>query len=82
MYFMYCNVFEFTMHWASCSGGTCVGLMYKFLSALLRLMQHLTLNAVTHVGSVQWPDVLPSTPGVMHVYSQHYTCITLGVMQG
>ena len=27
-------------------------------------------------------DVLPSTPGVMHVYSQRYTCITLGVMQG
>ena len=25
------------------SGGTCVGLMYKFLSALLRLMIHITL---------------------------------------
>ena len=28
------------------------------------------------------PNVLPSTPGVMHVYSGCYTHITLGVMQG
>ena len=28
------------------------------------------------------PDVLPSTPGVMHVYSRRYTRITWGVMQG
>ena len=28
------------------------------------------------------PDVLLSTPGVMHIYSWCCTCITLGVMQG
>ena len=28
------------------------------------------------------PDVLPSTPGLMHVYSRRYAYITLGVMQG
>ena len=28
------------------------------------------------------PDILHCTPGIMHVYSQWYTCITLGVMQG
>ena len=28
------------------------------------------------------PDVLPSTPCVMHVYSRRYSRITLGVMQG
>ena len=28
------------------------------------------------------PDVLPSTPGVLCVYSQCYTHITLGEMQG
>ena len=28
------------------------------------------------------PDILHSTPGVMHVYSRRYTRINLGVMQG
>ena len=28
------------------------------------------------------PDVLPSSPGVRHVDSRCYTCITLGVIQG
>ena len=53
MYFMYCNVYEFTMHWAVVSGGTCVGLMYKFLSSLLRLIQHITVYCIYTVGSGQ-----------------------------
>ena len=40
-------------------------------------------SQILHV-SVRYsvPDVLPSTPGVVRVYSRCYTCITLGVMQG
>ena len=59
MYFIYCDVF-YILWCILCivmcmnsrcigpvvSGGTCVGLMYKFLSALLRLMQHLTLHCI------------------------------------
>ena len=44
MYFMYCNVYEFTM--PVVSGGTYVGLMYKFLSTQLRIMQLLTLRCM------------------------------------
>ena len=56
------------------SGGTCVGLMYKFLSTLLRLVW---LSAWYSV-----PDVLHSTPGIMRVYWQCYMRIPLCVTQG
>ena len=46
---------------------------------------HTTHHTLLHFHMLAWysvPDVLPSTPGVMQVYSRRYTRITLGVMQG
>ena len=56
------------------SGGMCVGVMYKFLSTLLRLIQHITLYCIsTYPLGTSVPDVLPSTPGVMPVCVMLYT---------
>ena len=62
--------------------GTGVGLIYEFLSALLR--PHATQHTILHLHLLQRcivPDVPHGIPGVLRVYSRHCTCTTLDVMQ-
>ena len=90
MYFVYCDVF-YILWCILCivmcmnsrcmgpvvSGGTCVGLMYKFLSSCSYSTLHFT--AFTHVCSVQCAQ---HTLGVMRAYWWRYTRILLCGTQG
>ena len=74
MYFMYCNVYEFTMHWASCEWWDVCG-TYVYVP-------HATPHTLMQLHMSVWysvTDVLHSTPGVMRVHWRHYTRILLCV---
>ena len=80
---LYYNKCVIVIHWTSCEWWNVCG-TYVWVSKR-PAQAHTTHHPLLHfhmLGRCSVPDVLPSTPGVMHVYSRRYTRMTLRVMQG
>ena len=84
---IYCNIlyiiYIFKMYFGPVvMSGTRVGLIYEFLSALLR--PHITHHIILHLHLLERCSVLDvphGIPGALLVYSQHRARTTLDVMR-
>ena len=80
---MYCNVYEFTMYWASFEWWDVCGTYVLVPKHPAQAhTAHYTLLHLHMSPRYSVPDVRPHTPGVMRVYWRRYTRILLCVTQG